>query len=219
MNTKNRTLAILLITGTFISAQNKYKLDLTESDSAGITKFRAPGVSIGSSSGGPVGPVSYSLPLALRILSATHDREKQRLVADVSLENDGTSVIAIPFSRNSAVHRHGNRGRRKLVLTIHFQSGENAFVRQVAGATFGSETEPDSLLDLKPGETATIRVALRLTDAEEAALVEPASKTTLKAGYYEYTTMDERYEISALTKEVVSAEFRIERAVQVNREK
>ncbi len=219
MSIKNRTLAILLIAGTFISAQNKHRLDLTEPDPAGSTKFRIPGISIGASSGGPVGPVSYSLPLALRILSATHDREKQRLVAEVSLENDGTGVIAIPFSRNQSVHRDGNRRRRTLVLTIYFQPGENAFVGQVAGVTFGSETEPDSLLDLKPGESATIRVRLRLTDAEEAALVEPAAISTLKAGYYEYTTMDERYEVSAQTKEVVSAEFRIERAVQVNREK
>ncbi|MCL4844808.1 MAG: hypothetical protein KJZ79_23355 [Bryobacteraceae bacterium] len=215
MNARKMTLAILLIAAMVTSGQEKRIIDLTAPEPVGATRARAPGISIGSSSGGPIGPVNYSLPLALRISRATHDTGKQLLVADVSVQNAGTDAMTIPVSTNSAVHRDGNRGRRKLIFTIHFASGQNAVVRRVAGATFGSVAEPDSLLELKPGESVTFRIALRMTDSEAAAFVEPPSRTSLKAGYYEYTTLDELYEVSAMTKEVVSAVFHIEHAGQV----
>jgi hypothetical protein len=215
MKARKMTLAVLLIVGTIMSGQEMRIVDLTAPEPAGAARARFPGISFGASSGGPIGPVNYSLPLALRISRATHDRGKQLLVADVSVHNAGTDAMTIPVSPNSAVHRGGNRGRRKLILTIHFASGQNAFVRRVAGATFGSVAEPDSLLELKPGESVTFRIALRMTDSESAALVEPFSRTSLRAGYYEYTTFDDLYEVSAMTKEVVSAVFHIEHAGQV----
>ena len=217
MKSRILVLTLLLNASTLLAAQEDCIIDLTRPFSR--TSLRFPGVSAGSSSGGRIGPKVYSIPIRIRVLQARYDEESRRLMAEVSLQNSGNVAITIPVSCDADVHRDGHRERRILILSLHLKSGQNIALSQVAGVTFGSETAADSLLDLKPGESATIRIALRLTDAEAAALVEPSSEMTLKAGYCEYKTMDERYEISGLTKEVVSAEFRIEHAVQVKPEK
>jgi len=144
-------------------AHGQHMLDLTETPQSSQSSSEGFGISPGVR--GIEGQVSPRLPIEVRLdgIDETDLVVGRRIVSEVTIRNTGQSTLQLPWSATRHPSPDAEVLERRLHLTLGWtdQKGRRHSVFVVA--LFGSVERDGTLLELGPGETATIRAPGSLT--------------------------------------------------------
>ncbi len=200
----------LLIAGGQAICQELPVLDLTAPRPAGTESLGVPGIVVGGVVGVPNAatfPQRYSLPLEARIrrIKPSPLSRQQEFFVELELWNRGDSPFYLPQLRDEMrAHRPGNKARRRFSFYLDFSWPEiKEQERTLVGLTEGSDSVPESLLRLGPGESVLVLLPGNFDPVREHLPSEP-TEVGLRIVCTEYLLEDDRYFIKSVSEEVGS---------------
>jgi hypothetical protein len=184
-------------------------IDLTQPRAPAPTRGgRIPEYSVGAVGGRRIGPELRIVPLQLRILSSAVSSDATQIDVTVQITNSSKTAFPLPISSDPATNEDGKRVRR-IGLFHTFVAGPGIgkqIVGKIVASTYCSESDPQSYVTLVPGESRQVRLR-----SELAAPDSVDTSLKLSVGYSEWQLADDRYQISAESELIKSAEITIRR--------
>jgi hypothetical protein len=164
----------------------------------------------GGLSGERVGPQPYNTPLQVYLIEVeptTIHRLDEKFVITASLTNIGDEPFLLPASRNlRLVERNGNRRRRRGRVFLHFQTPPQSHLdTAICGLMAGSDSVPESLHRLEPGDQVIVRADCTLSEVARLVTVD-MRRLAFRVGYSERTLRDDSYKVSNISITVWSSE-------------
>lgn len=207
--------ACLLVVGFLLGTglalcQETPVLDFTVPRLPGGGSLGVPGIVVGGVIGGPESsryPPRYRLPLEARIRAIKPDTvsAQETFVVELELRNRGDTPFYLPRLRDELkAHRPGNKRRQRFRYYFGFtlpHSKEEE--RALLELTDGSESVPDSLLRLAPGESVLVLLLGDLRAVHQRLPSEPVD-IGVRLVCDEYLLEDEQFSIKAVSREIES---------------
>jgi hypothetical protein len=153
---------VLAMLVTIASAQ--HKIDLTASSRSAQSSARQ-GYGISAGARGVEGQRPPRLPAEVRLdwISRNDFILGGHVVSEVTIRNIGESVLTLPWSPERHPSPEAQSLERQLRIALSIMTSKNVPISVSVVGLFGSTDREGTLLQLQPGETATVRAPGWLT--------------------------------------------------------
>ena len=166
-------IAVVVVIGLThaVSAQQRkptHTLDLTKPD----TRVTSPSRGSVSRGRGFSGQQTQTLPLAMELVRVDRDRYQfgSAIAYEIVLTNVGSNAIALPWSADLAAIEDVDTVFTRAIISLVLTDSSGTQHRIGSVVLDGSPRVPESLQQLAPGETASIKLQARTDLASHAAV-------------------------------------------------